>query len=129
MYNYIQGSVWQKEVSKILKIEEEEFFLHGFIDFLNEEKKEIIDIKTTFKYIPGEQKFLFSLQHLCYFECLDGFNNFKYLINSWDNPKDIFIEEYQKQENNTERIINAILFCRKILFQYDLDFVQIQLDN
>ena len=82
-------------------------------------------IKTTKKYIPNEMKFLMSTQHLIYFECT-GESLFRYLINSWDNPKNIYEEAYKRKENNLDRIIFNIRVCRNILLENGLDFLDVE---
>ena len=123
MYECIKGCEWQKKVEKVITFDNEEWLLKGFIDFYK--PGTIFDIKTTKKYIPNEMKFLMSTQHLIYFECT-GESLFRYLINSWDNPKNIYEEVYKRKENNLDRIIFNIRVCRNILLENGLDFLDIQ---
>lgn len=123
MYECIQGCEWQKKIEKVITFDNEEWLLKGFIDFYK--PGTIFDIKTTKKYIPNEMKFLMSTQHLIYFECT-GESLFRYLINSWDNPKNIYEEVYKRKENNLDRIIFNIRVCRNILLENGLDFLDIE---
>lgn len=123
MYECIKGCEWQKKVEKVITFDNEEWLLKGFIDFYK--PGTIFDIKTTKKYIPNEMKFLMSTQHLIYFECT-GESLFRYLINSWDNPKNIYEEVYTRKENNLDRIIFNIRVCRNILLENGLDFLDIK---
>lgn len=123
IYECIKGCEWQKKIEKVIKFDNEEWLLKGFIDFYK--PGTIFDIKTTKKYIPNEMKFLMSTQHLIYFECT-GESLFRYLINSWDNPKNIYEETYKRKENNLDRIIFNIRICRKILIDNGLDFLDIK---
>lgn len=123
MYECIKGCEWQKKIEKVITFDNEEWLLKGFIDFYK--PGTIFDIKTTKKYIPNEMKFLMSTQHLIYFECT-GESLFRYLINSWDNPKNIYEEVYKRKENNLDRIIFNIRVCRNILLENGLDFLDIQ---
>lgn len=123
MYECIQGCEWQKKVEKVITFDNEEWLLKGFIDFYK--PGTIFDIKTTKKYIPNEMKFLMSTQHLIYFECT-GDSLFRYLINSWDNPKNIYEEVYKRKENNLDRIIFNIRICRNILLENGLDFLDVK---
>lgn len=123
MYECIKGCEWQKKVEKVITFDNEEWLLKGFIDFYK--PGTIFDIKTTKKYIPNEMKFLMSTQHLIYFECT-GESLFRYLINSWDNPKNIYEEVYRRKENNLDRIIFNIRVCRNILLENGLDFLDIK---
>lgn len=123
MYECIKGCEWQKKIEKVITFDNEEWLLKGFIDFYK--PGTIFDIKTTKKYIPNEMKFLMSTQHLIYFECT-GESLFRYLINSWDNPKNIYEEVYKRKENNLDRIIFNIRVCRNILLANGLDFLDIQ---
>lgn len=123
MYECIQGCEWQKKIEKVITFDNEEWLLKGFIDFYK--PGTIFDIKTTKKYIPNEMKFLMSTQHLIYFECT-GESLFRYLINSWDNPKNIYEEVYKRKENNLDRIIFNIRVCRNILLENGLDFLDIK---
>lgn len=122
MYECIKGCEWQKKIEKVITFDNEEWLLKGFIDFYK--PGTIFDIKTTKKYIPNEMKFLMSTQHLIYFECT-GESLFRYLINSWDNPKNIYEEVYKRKENNLDRIIFNIRVCRNILLENGLDFLDI----
>lgn len=123
MYECIKGCEWQKKIEKVITFDDEEWLLKGFIDFYK--PGTIFDIKTTKKYIPNEMKFLMSTQHLIYFECT-GESLFRYLINSWDNPKNIYEEVYKRKENNLDRIIFNIRVCRNILLENGLDFLDIK---
>lgn len=123
MYECIKGCEWQKKIEKVITFDNEEWLLKGFIDFYK--PGTIFDIKTTKRYIPNEMKFLMSTQHLIYFECT-GESLFRYLINSWDNPKNIYEEVYKRKENNLDRIIFNIRVCRNILLENGLDFLDIQ---
>lgn len=123
MYECIKGCEWQKKIEKVITFDNEEWLLKGFIDFYK--PGTIFDIKTTKKYIPNEMKFLMSTQHLIYFECT-GESLFRYLINSWDNPKNIYEEVYKRKENNLDRIIFNIRVCRNILLENGLDFLDIK---
>lgn len=123
MYECIQGCEWQKKIEKVITFDNEEWLLKGFIDFYK--PGTIFDIKTTKKYIPNEMKFLMSTQHLIYFECT-GESLFRYLINSWDNPKNIYEETYKRKENNLDRIIFNIRVCRNILLENGLDFLDVK---
>ena len=123
MYECIKGCEWQKKKKKVITFDNEEWLLKGFIDFYK--PGTIFDIKTTKKYIPNEMKFLMSTQHLIYFECT-GESLFRYLINSWDNPKNIYEEVYKRKENNLDRIIFNIRVCRNILLENGLDFLDIK---
>ena len=123
MYECIQGCEWQKKIEKVITFDNEEWLLKGFIDFYK--PGTIFDIKTTKKYIPNEMKFLMSTQHLIYFECT-GESLFRYLINSWDNPKNIYEEVYKRKENNLDRIIFNIRVCRNILLENGLDFLDVK---
>lgn len=123
MYECIQGCEWQKKIEKVITFDNEEWLLKGFIDFYK--PGTIFDIKTTKKYIPNKMKFLMSTQHLIYFECT-GESLFRYLINSWDNPKNIYEEVYKRKENNLDRIIFNIRVCRNILLENGLDFLDIE---
>lgn len=123
MYECIQGCEWQKKIEKVITFDNEEWLLKGFIDFYK--PGTIFDIKTTKKYIPNEMKFLMSTQHLIYFECT-GESLFRYLINSWNNPKNIYEEVYKRKENNLDRIIFNIRVCRNILLENGLDFLDIK---
>lgn len=123
MYECIKGCEWQKKIEKVITFDNEEWLLKGFIDFYK--PGTIFDIKTTKKYIPNEMKFLMSTQHLIYFECT-GESLFRYLINSWDNPKNIYEEVYKRKENNLDRIIFNIRVCRNILLENGLDFLDVK---
>ena len=123
MYECIKGCEWQKKIEKVITFDNEKWLLKGFIDFYK--PGTIFDIKTTKKYIPNEMKFLMSTQHLIYFECT-GESLFRYLINSWDNPKNIYEEVYKRKENNLDRIIFNIRVCRNILLENGLDFLDIK---
>ena len=123
MYECIKGCEWQKKIEKVITFDNEEWLLKGFIDFYK--PGTIFDIKTTKKYIPNEMKFLMSTQHLIYCECT-GESLFRYLINSWDNPKNIYEEVYKRKENNLDRIIFNIRVCRNILLENGLDFLDIK---
>ena len=123
MYECIKGCEWQKKIEKVITFDNEEWLLKGSIDFY--QPGTIFDIKTTKKYIPNEMKFLMSTQHLIYFECT-GESLFRYLINSWDNPKNIYEEVYKRKENNLDRIIFNIRVCRNILLENGLDFLDIK---
>ena len=123
MYECIKGCEWQKKIEKVITFDNEEWLLKGFIDFYK--PGTIFDIKATKKYIPNEMKFLMSTQHLIYFECT-GESLFRYLINSWDNPKNIYEEVYKRKENNLDRIIFNIRVCRNILLENGLDFLDIK---
>ena len=123
MYECIKGCEWQKKIEKVITFDNEEWLLKGFIDFYK--PGTIFVFISTKKYIPNEMKFLMSTQHLIYFECT-GESLFRYLINSWDNPKNIYEEVYKRKENNLDRIIFNIRVCRNILLENGLDFLDIK---
>ena len=120
----IKGSVWQEQVKKVIEINGERYLLKGFIDFYKAGDT-IFDIKTTKHYIEGEMKFIFSTQHLIYLWC-KGETKFKYLINSWDNPKKVFEETYHYKENYPQRLASNIETCETILKQYGLSFPEVE---
>ena len=124
IFNIIKGSEWQLKVEKVFNIDNEDFLIKGFCDFVK--KDEIIyDIKTTKRYCEGDMKFVSSPQHLIYME-LTGIEKFQYIINSWEDSKKFYIENYKKNKNNLDLIVQNIRFCRKILLENDLDFPNVE---
>lgn len=116
LYNQCKGGQQQVKVGKDIKVDDEEFYLFGYIDVL--QPTTILDIKTCTKY--KESKYRDSIQHSIYQYCT-GIKDFKYVVADYNRTAypenciivDTSIHELEDAERRIKgRITNLVHFLK-----------------